>query len=216
MNPSAPVVSVVIRASPDTMRIDKPSHPATTATRLRTRREHGISLVEMMLVVSITILLAVLVLGAMAKARDVARTVGCLSNLKRIHNAFFHYAQENNGRFPASRNIAGKNWESLLSPYIGPLHAFECPADSDIFPNIGSSYDWRDVPEDDNTLAGKSATGPLRQDRILAFDTLPGWHGKHKISVVRLNGVAEAIEETKWFDDLDSPVRIQASQSQKP
>src|SRR5579859_307089 len=197
------------------MRSAKPSHPAQpTTTRMRTPQHHGISLVEMMLVISITILLAVLVLGAMAKARDVARTLGCLANLKQIHNAFMHYANDYNGRFPPSRNVAGKNWESLLSPYIGPVHAFECPADSDIFPNIGSSYDWRDVPEDANTLAGKSATGPLRQDRIIAFDTLPGWHGRHKISVVRLNGKAEAIDETQWFDDLDSPVRIQASPSQ--
>jgi len=169
--------------------------------------------VELMLVVSITILLAVLVLGAIARARGVARGVGCLANLKRIHTAFFHYANDYNGRFPASRNIAGKNWESLLNPYIGPKHAFECPADSDIFPNVGSSYDWRDVAEDDNTLAGKSATGPLRQDRILAFDTLPGWHGRHKISVVRLNGTAETVDETKWFDDLDAPVRIHATGS---
>jgi hypothetical protein len=167
-----------------------------------------------MLVVSITILLAVFVLGAMSRTRTMARTLGCLANLKQIHTAFMQYASNNNGRFPPSRNVAGKNWESLLSPYIGPVHAFECPADSDIFPNIGSSYDWRDVPDDENTLAGKSATGPLRQDRILAFDTLPGWHGKHKISVVRLNGKAEAIDETQWFDDLDAPVRIQANKTQ--
>ena len=208
------------------MRIVQPSHPSNPiATRLRTRpeshrgtcptthrvipRERGISLVELMLVISIIVLLAVLVLGAMAKARASANNLGCLSNLKQIHNAFFSYAENYGSRFPPSRNVAGKNWETLLSPFIGPnRHAFECPADSDIFPNIGSSYDWRDVPEDANTLAGKAATGPLRQDRILAFDTLPGWHGKHKISVVRLNGNAETIEETKWFDDLDAPVRI--------
>ena len=208
-------MAVESSAPPDaTMRRAEPSQPARpTAKQLRPRREHGISLVELMLVVSITILLAVLVLGAIARARGVARGVGCLANLKRIHTAFFHYANDYNGRFPASRNIAGKNWESLLNPYIGPKHAFECPADSDIFPNVGSSYDWRDVAEDDNTLAGKSATGPLRQDRILAFDTLPGWHGRHKISVVRLNGTAETVDETKWFDDLDAPVRIHATGS---
>jgi type II secretory pathway pseudopilin PulG len=167
-----------------------------------------------MLVVSIIILLAVLVLGGMARARNLARTVGCLANLKQIHTAFMSYASSNNGRFPPSRNMAGKNWESLLSPYIGPVHAFECPADSDIFPNIGSSYDWRDAAEDANSLAGKSATGPLRQDRIIAFDTLPGWHGRHKISVVRLNGKAESIEEGQWFDDLDAPVRIQPVKAQ--
>ena len=197
------------------MRIAQSSHPAPpTATRARRGKERGISLVELMLVVSITILLAVLVLAAIARARNIARTVGCLANLKQIHTAFFQYASYNNGRFPPSRNSAGKSWESLLSPYIGPVHAFECPADSDIFPNIGSSYDWRDVADDDATLSGKSATGPLRQDRILAFDTLPGWHGRHKISIIRLNGKAEAIDETQWSDDLDAPVRIQSSRTQ--
>jgi hypothetical protein len=70
------------------------------------------------------------------------------------------------------------------------------------------------VPDQENSLAGKSATGPLRQDRILAYDTLPGWHGRHKISVVRLNGKAESMDEGQWFDDLDAPVRIQTSKPQ--
>jgi type II secretory pathway pseudopilin PulG len=187
--------------------------PAMVAPR-RLLRARGISLVEMMFVITIIILLAVLILATMSRARNSANGLVCLSNLKAIHTALMTYASYNGERFPPTRDVAKRNWESLISPYIGPSHAFQCPADSDIFPNIGSSYDWRDLPDDKATLAGKAATGPLRQDRILAFETLPGWHCRHKISVVRLNGKAEPLDENQCFNDLDAPVKIQASRSQ--
>ncbi|HEY8749006.1 MAG TPA: hypothetical protein VIM11_13575, partial [Tepidisphaeraceae bacterium] len=171
----------------------------------------GISIVEMMFVIFIIVLLAVLILATMSKARNSANGLVCLSNLKAIHSAFMTYASYNNERFPPSRDVAKRNWEGLISPYIGPTHAFQCPADSDIFPNVGSSYDWRDQPDQATSLAGKSAAGPLRPDRILAFETLPGWHGRHKISVVHLNGRAEPLDENQCFSDLDKPVTIQAS-----
>jgi competence protein ComGC len=175
----------------------------------RARRTRGLSLVEMMMVLSIIILLTVIVLATIAKARMLAQATGCLSNLRQIHAAFVQYALNNDGRFPPpASTAAGRSWESFLSPYIGPVQAFRCPADSDIFPSVGSSYDWRDTPDDKTTLAGKQEQSPMRQDMILSLDTLPGWHGRHTITAVRLNGQAQLLPEDDVFQNLQLPVML--------
>jgi Tfp pilus assembly protein PilE len=170
---------------------------------------HGVTLVEMMIVVSIIILLTVIVLTTISRARMMAQATGCLGNLKHIHDAFMEYAASNDGRLPppASPTIK-RSWESFLSPYIGPVEAFRCPADSDIFPSVGSSYDWRDTPEEKSTLAGKLVQSPMRQDTILALDTLPGWHGRHLISAIRLNGSAQLMPEDDVLQNLQQPVSL--------
>ena len=192
-----------------------PGHLAGIARPSRTARtwRHAISLAELLIVMSIIVVLGILVLSVIAQVRNQSRSIGCLNNLRMIHGAFMQYANNNNQRYPSSRSPAKRSWESLLSPYIGPIDAFKCPADTDVFPIVGSSYDWRDTPDDESTLAGKAATGPLRQDRILAFETLPGWHARHKMSVVRLNGRAELLDENQGFVDLTAPVMIQASRA---
>lgn len=191
-------------------------HPAVFAPTagLPRLRRRGISLAELVIVMSIIVVLSILVLSVIASLRNQSRMIGCLHNLQSIHGAFTQYAINNNQRFPSSRQVAGRSWESLLSPYIGPIDAFKCPADTDVFPNVGSSYDWRDMPDDESSLAGKANTGPLRQDRILSFETLPGWHAKHRIAVVRLNGAASLMDENQCFNDLAAPVQIQASRGQ--
>lgn len=171
------------------------------------RRPHAFSLVEMMIVISIIILLTILVLATISKARQLAQATACLSNLHSIHSAFFQYAASNDGRFPPpASKAAGRSWESFLSPYIGPVQAFRCPADSDIFPSVGSSYDWRDTPDDKATLAGRLAQSPMRQDTILAFDSLPGWHGRHLIAAVKLNAGAGLMPEDQVFSNLEQSV----------
>jgi type II secretory pathway pseudopilin PulG len=177
--------------------------------RSRAALRPGVTLVEMMIVVSIIILLTVIVLTTISHARMLAQATGCLNNLHHIHTAFMEYAASNDGRLPppASPSIK-RSWESFLSPYIGPVEAFRCPADSDIFPSIGSSYDWRDTPDDKATLAGKLVQSPMRQDAILALDTLPNWHGHHLISAVRLNGGAKLMPDDEVLQNLQQPVSL--------
>jgi competence protein ComGC len=190
-------------------RIDAAKSDRQTLRVARVRRLRGLTLVELMIVISIIILLTVIVLATMSKARMSAQATGCLSNLHHIQQAFLSYAINNDGRLPPPASAAAKrSWESFLSPYIGPLQAFRCPADSDIFPSIGSSYDWRDTPDPKSTLAGKLWQSPMRGDTILALDTLPGWHGRHLITAVRLNGAAELIAEDQVFQNLQQSVSL--------
>ena len=168
----------------------------------------GISLAELMIVIGIIAILSVLILATVSNVRRAANSVACLQHLHAIQVAFLQYANDNGNRYPPTRDVTKRSWEMLLSPDIGPMGAFQCPADTEIFPHEGSSYDWRDTFEAETTLAGKHVGGALRGNAVLAFETLPGWHSKSKINAVLLNGRCESMDADACLGDLMKPVAI--------
>ena len=63
-------------------------------------RSAGFTLIELLVVISIVALLIALLLPALKKAKETARRVQCLSNLRQIVNGLHVYANEFDGRFP--------------------------------------------------------------------------------------------------------------------
>jgi prepilin-type N-terminal cleavage/methylation domain-containing protein len=177
-------------------------------SNLRRTARRGISLAEMMIVIAMIAILSVLVLAMVSNLRRNANGAVCLKNLHTIQVAFLQYANDNGDHYPPATRPPGRNWESLLSPYIGPIGAFYCPADSEIFPHDGSSYDWRDVPDSDATLAGKHAGGAIRGHAVLAFETLPGWHSRNKMNAVLIDGSSGPMDADACLLDLTKPIAI--------
>ena len=88
-------------------------------------RRAGFTLVELLVVISIIALLISLLLPALAKARTLAQTTVCLSNLRQVALAATEYAQDNHGRGPSyalnPANVMSKNtafWDQMLLPYV--------------------------------------------------------------------------------------------------
>ena len=173
------------------------------AGSIPTRRAKGFTLIELLVVIGIlTILIAILV-PVISRAQAASRSTTCLMSLRQIGNAFKLYAQDNKMTLPDPGSV-GYSWEQLLEPYY---HAqFKCPSDEEIFPSVGSSYDWRDTPDAETTLAGLPVAAVKRPDLVFAFEALSGWHTKGKINVVLFDGSAMSMDEQACLADLDKAV----------
>jgi prepilin-type N-terminal cleavage/methylation domain-containing protein len=167
------------------------------------RRAKGFTLIELLVVIGIlTILIAILV-PVISRAQAASRSTTCLMSLRQIGNAFKLYAQDNKMTLPDPGSV-GYSWEQLLEPYY---HApFKCPSDEEIFPSVGSSYDWRDTPDAETTLAGMPLAAVKRPDLVFAFEALSGWHTKGRINVVLFDGSALSMDEQACLADLDKSV----------
>ena len=78
-----------------------PTRPvAPVATREGFVIREGFTLIELLVVISIIALLIGILLPALSAARESARNVQCLSNLRQFGVAFHSFANEHDGRFP--------------------------------------------------------------------------------------------------------------------
>jgi len=66
----------------------------------RLRRNHALTLVELLVVIGIIALLISILLPSLSKAREEAKRTKCLSNLKQFGNVLQMYANQNGGRVP--------------------------------------------------------------------------------------------------------------------
>lgn len=81
------------------------------ARAIPSRRRPAFTLVELLVVIGIISVLIALLLPALNRAREQAKGVKCLSNLRQLAQAAFMYAGQNQGFFPISRNSMIEEWD---------------------------------------------------------------------------------------------------------
>ena len=77
------------------------------------------TLIELLVVIAIIGILAAMLLPALGAARDKAKTVLCVANLKQIGLAITMYADDNNDTYPFGYSgAAQQDWGLLINPYL--------------------------------------------------------------------------------------------------
>ena len=92
------------------------------------------------MVIAIIAILAAMLLPALAKAREKARNISCVSNLKQLLLGATMYAEANEDNLPPVQNTGyseyvdlsttGDSWYGLINFYVTNTKTFECPADT--------------------------------------------------------------------------------------
>ena len=185
----------------------RPRNPAVSLSR------PGFTYIELLVSIGIVTILVALILPVIGKSRATAQSVTCLSQLRQIAGGFTQYAAEYDHYLP-DPFVVERSWEQLLRPYLPSENVFHCRGDSELFPMIGSSYDWRDTGEFETTLAGRRITETNRPDCVLAFEALPGWHAAGRMNAALLDGSASSMEQAKCMEDLYRPIRAPSSELQ--
>jgi len=86
------------------------------------KKAFGFTLIELLVVIAIIAILAAILFPVFAQAREKARQISCLSNLKQIGTGMLMYSQDFDETWMPSRTPApGGNWYEwsvLVQPYI--------------------------------------------------------------------------------------------------
>jgi prepilin-type N-terminal cleavage/methylation domain-containing protein/prepilin-type processing-associated H-X9-DG protein len=111
------------------------------------RKKAGFTLVELLVVIGIIALLISILLPALTRAKESARRVACLSNLRQVHMAFNLYASVNKDQVPLGYRAGFKQFNSMIysmttnkmvlfgwlynADLMRSPNAFFCPSEND-------------------------------------------------------------------------------------
>jgi len=99
-------------------------------------RRDGFTLIELLVVIAIISVLAAILFPVFAQARDKARGISCLSNLKQLGTASLMYSQDYDDMvlphcFRDFSNPSGSvyaYWFEMAMPYVKNAQVFICPS----------------------------------------------------------------------------------------
>ena len=144
------------------------------------RHRSAFTLIEILVVIAIIAILAAMLLPALKQAREKARQVKCMSNLKQVGLGLMIYAQNNAGYAPCAWASPDRNWNIVLyeNNYLPNRDVFFCPSVGN-YANWGqalASKFWCEAWTWGTTFGFNGGDNPFSQDYYIRLDR-PAWRG---------------------------------------
>ena len=105
-------------------------------------RRLGFTLIELLVVIAIIAILAAILFPVFSQAREKARSISCLSNMKQMATSTMMYQQDYDEvlffrtssstqimRTPLANSSNAARWWNMVMPYIKSNQLFACPSD---------------------------------------------------------------------------------------
>ena len=148
------------------------------------RRRSAFTLIELLVVSGIIVILIAILLPALSKARQMASSIKCLSNLRQLGIGLLDYANNSRNVIPSDllysdywyQYIDGSNTTTKVQvKYVTSKDVFYCPNMNSAFPG---KYGMLKPQASDPVRVGSTAISlldvPRQSDFALLFDTTAG------------------------------------------
>lgn len=167
-------------------------------------RNSAFTLIELLVVIAIIAILAAILFPVFAQAREKARSISCLSNVKQIGTSFYMYVQDYDETTPSLGGSSGDYYDHLF-PYVKNAQLFFCPDRVDCC----DTYSLQMDPQQNHKEVGYGYNwGPIQRrggGLLLGQQYVNGVSGAKYIPGITLAAIVSPAQMFAFGDSYDTP-----------